>query len=392
MKKLLKGDSFTAKKTRSFDNLIKEFMSDNFVLTEENLHKFLNNLHEADYELKFEHLYPIKTVNSILVGGCFSPKKEKLFISVNALLNVSNNAPKEVLDRYKLFVLNSYFHETRHEQQNNEVMSLLNGRTDSAFARVYCAEMMRMEENYDSINSLMEVDARLVSIKRMLELEKKGLYTIKAESSYVLMLSLVQMLDGINLTTDKQPNYPNNPFSCNEILQKISMYKDMIYDDKVINLHTPDFYEKFASEYDAKFKTFFENDYGYLMKKMFLCSKLSNSTKVNMLLNYRIDTNNREEWAKLINLLSLRPTKRLMYELLSDRYNINKDENDITATDRDVQDYFKEKNMEYTEKDAKEFITSIDKHKEFEAWLRNKKTAKKKNKIQHSSQKNELEK
>ncbi len=371
-KELLKQKSKLVKRSTSFDRLIANFMDKSFELTEDNIKRFLTKLHNVDYQLSFAKLYTVKTVNDIIVGGYFNPAKREIAISVNALLNLSEDATEEVVERYKLTVLCAYFHETRHEQQMSEAILFLQGKNNSAFAKVFCSEFFNAAiVKYEPLNSLIEIDARLVSLLRILDLERRGVYSFKPESSYPVMLTLVQMLDGINVIEKELDNYSKQPFDCVKFLTTIEKkYPNLLLDNVLIRYHSREFATSFIKEYNEKFDKFIIEDYKHLMQKMFLNTQISPFTQISIITKYKFNILKKEVWEKLITLQCYRPMRIMIYDLLFEKEITNKDKNDIIVRQEDLEDYFVLKGIEYNRENDNSFSNNIEAHKEFEQWLR----------------------
>jgi len=325
-------------------------------------------------ELKYSSLYSIKTLNDIVLGGYIDYQKEYIAISVNRLLNLSKNASKETIERYKTDILVAYFHETRHEKQLTEAYNYLKGKNKSAFAQVLFQEFADRRIPNDPINTFSEIDARFCSILKILDLEKRNVYKFKDSSLCNVMLSIAQMLDGINqVDANSLRGYEKDPFDPYTLVYKFTnIYQPFCCVGKVISCNTKEFRNKFLKEYEKNYTKFFKNEYKDLMQKMFDGRDLSVSTKINLFLSAKIRLFDKEDTQNLIDQMCDTPNRDVMQSLAQELFMLTKDENDIIVKHSDYEDYFKEKGIKYTKTVEIKFVGDDKAHKDFEKWLRKK--------------------
>ena len=371
-KRLLKNNLRKYVPSKSFDELIRSFMDKDFVISEKDIKKFLTQLHLRDNELNHAKYYSVKTINDVLIGGYFSLTKREIAISVTALLNLDKDASPETVERYKLSVLVAYFHETRHEKQTDEAIDYLSGRNNSAFAKVFASEYLSPEKNYDPFNTLIEIDARLVSIRRVMDLEKRGVYNFKPECYHFVMLSLWQMLDGINAIGEYNIEYNANAFDCVNILERILLYPPFKIKKQTISFSDSTFVNAFIKEYEEKFSEFEKVEYRQLIEKMFLNANISNEFRIKLTKLTKQNFLDKKVWDAFIKFVIAKPVRAFIYALQEEKDQMNKDKNDIIASPEDIVEYYREKYKKVPDNIEIKFLNDMKKHKKFEKWLREK--------------------
>ncbi len=347
----------------SFYKLIEEFISDNFVLTEQNLLDFATKLHELDYENKYEKMYAVKTINSVLLGGETNHLTKEIVVAVNNLLSLEKNVSSECLLAYKIEFLNSYFHEARHEKQYDICKNI--GLNSSSYNRVMTYEFLNGEV-YNQYCSLIEIDARINSIERIVALIKRGVLPNNPEVYTLLMEECIAILDGINNNLNGTKPYQENPFDYKEILNTI-LTKYTNY-STIYKFNTASFKDSFVNDLTKRINNFKNETLKYLMFNIVVKFKVSNVAS-----NYfSIDKNDRNSYLKFFfdELLNYKDSFVNFITLKAEE--TRKKSNKLSVTMNDITDFLIYKKIPPTEENIIQFMQDNSRHAEFEKFLKNK--------------------
>ena len=348
-----------------FYSLIKSFVSEDFVVTKENLLDFVTKLHNLDYQNQYEKMFTIRVNNSLIMEGGVDFESKQILMATNRLLDLDKDVSKDILLAYKVAFLNSYFHEARHEKQLDICNNL---STDGdAYNKVMTYELLNLAAVYNQFSSLIEVDARMVSIERIVDLMKRDILPKNPEVYTFVMDECVSMLDGINHNEFEMRPYQQDPFSCEKLLNKVRA--TYINDFAIFGFMSPSFCAEFRNEFSANMENFKEKILRYLMfnvvAKYNINSKIARYFSIdaedeNAYIKFFFDkvlTYSNEEFGCLIRIKSEQ---------------LRKEANEYIITPDEILEYMRTKNPNASEKDIVIFFRSQENIKGFEEYFRNK--------------------
>ena len=341
--------------------IISAFLSESFPLSERTLNKLIAKLRKGETKNIVVKQYSYRVEDDLVLTNYTDHlvKEVCLGYSANRLLN-AKNADKDILLAYKVMFLTSFYHEFCHEKQFDEYMySNLKHKEQDEYKKLLHFDLKYLSPDYSKLSSLIEIDARLFSIKQIVSDINSGKIPDNKSIYPFILCEIFNMMKGIN-NSENIREFHENPFNYYRVLDiynnKFEYLSQLGYEGKL----TDTFKSNFKDIFESKMNKFFENEFKFVINKVIENYKPTKAGFVYLTSN----------WKERISKLVDKPTIRDLWVLTTDSVNqIKNQAQDFTYYKRDMDQFLQ---LKYNRCDAvafDAFTKDTKKHKEFERFL-----------------------
>ena len=343
--------------TKKSNEIVKKFLSSDFKINEKNLTKFSNKLRKNEFDTIINKPYTYNAVSDFVLGDCTSEADKTVTLnqSTNRLIN-AREAEYNLLLAYKVNYLMSCFHEGEHEIQfDKKDYYKKTEKAQDPYSKAVSLDCEFMQYNYNTLSSLMEIDARYKSIKKVVSLIKSNDIPDKPEIYPFILGEIFNMMDGIN-DMENHADFQEHPFNAYRVLQLI----DEKYEQSGICKISENFKKIFKEDFESKMKDFFENEYKFVVSKVVENYKPTRSA-------YPFLTAN---WKKRVTDLIEKPVRRDLIVLTKDAVKQVKLRSlDFEYTKEDLDEFLVKEYRQANSTTYKVFLMDNFKHKYFEQFI-----------------------